>query len=186
MTDANDELTAEAFGVLLEQLADLRRIFGQKPLDRQVYINGLIALSVCIRSTSGEEAATALLRLVVALADLEDGIVPALLKPTKVQNRSDSSLEWSARAGAALALECLLRSDKLKEAAARQLEGNSKIPAKNIINWHHHIKAGHVKNVAANTLWQQYIARIEAGAYSNRGLLRLSQDLINFAREIGP
>jgi hypothetical protein len=160
MAHAKDDQIYEALGTILVRVKEL---FEKQPANRKTYIAVLAQLSLFLRTIS-DVAALRWIGLAAALYDLDQGKVPALLKPATIRNRpGDSSALWAKKAHAAIALECFVRSGETLENGARKLALCSKIPAKSLIAWRRELKAGRVKNVPAPLMFANGLARLDAG-----------------------
>jgi hypothetical protein len=134
---------------------------------RFTYIEALAYISMFFDALNSK-AGVRLMILSAALSDLDRGVVPKLLRPAHIDNRpGDSSAEWTKRAYAALALECLMRTGKRSEPAASELALLSKIPAQDFITWRHEFKADRVKNVLGPLTWRESLKRLDLGAYGS-------------------
>lgn len=160
MVRAEDDQIYEALEMIVIKVKELLE---NHPPNRKTYIATLAQLSLILRLVS-DVAGVRLLGLAAALSDLDQGIVPALLRPATIGNRpGNSSGTWAKRTHAVLALECLHRTGESLENGARELSRLSKIPAKSLVAWRHDLKAGRVKNALAKIMFENGVARLNAG-----------------------
>jgi hypothetical protein len=118
MPHSNRTAKSKFLNALKKLHRDLARAFEQEPgyarhamNERERYAAALIVLGNYFSSLSVKPIAARFFELGSAIADLNNGIVPPLLRPVRADNRRAAPSQlWRARAHVALGLEALLRS----------------------------------------------------------------------------
>jgi hypothetical protein len=149
--------------VLLQMLRErLKSALGRATADRASYIAAIIPIAQFVNATLGTDMGVRLMKLALALADLDRGVVVPLLKPAPLQAGSSMpSEEWALRAHAALALECLILSGVKPAIAAKELAAGAKIDTETLINWRRELRAqSRKKNTLARTIFENGLTSI--------------------------
>jgi hypothetical protein len=166
MTEEDEIRTAVSDPTLEDHLYAIVEALSRNPADRKSYIAALLAIqSFLNRMMDGRISFERLQFLAIALSDLDHGVVADVLKRTGFGpgRRSVSSLEWTRRVPAALAVECLVRAGDRVDKAAERVAGLSKSDeAETVENWREELNGGRVRNTMAETLWDGGLRAITA------------------------
>jgi hypothetical protein len=114
---SEDDPTAKAVFLVLEWV---RTVLDRTPVDRDSYVVALLSIVQLVKLFLGAETAVKLLRLPMALADLNSGRVAEFLE-SGPKSQGDASEIWAQRVYLALALECLMRCGQKKDEAAKEI-----------------------------------------------------------------
>ena len=137
--------------------------------------SALMSVAIFVSKVIGQVHGGCFFELSVALADLNIGTIPNLLKASKKDSRTlDPTSLWCARAIVAARVFQLKKSKgrlSWKEAARqvakdypeiRQLLGKkAKDPATTIYNWHKEFSAKRIKNETARMQYEAWIEKLE-------------------------
>ena len=135
--------------------------------EREQLAAALAGVAQCFASVIGRPIGDRFFELASAIADLNVGSVPPLLKPERADHRrADASQMWRARAHIVLGLEALLQSGLDRDKAIAKIERQSA----NVVNlarvrrdrfklgvvvlgWRREFRANRVKNFEANEVF---------------------------------